>query len=667
MNQTRRIWIYFVLGLALFGCTAPQVSSGGLPAPTLPSPSAVPTAQAAPPRLFFSLAYDSPQPLHGTPPFTANLTARFYGDAPSLRGCQNIRWQFGDGIEETQPCLLIGDPPYYFEITHTYQQPGTFHASAWLAFDDGRTVQAEKTQTVIVAVPQPIPPIESIIFWGAWSATIFTATVACIWLHRKSRRAKIIGYAVIALGLISFVPPFSYVPNPAGIVWAILGNYTYDPRLPFVNRFIIAGDPTAQLCPLLDGLIGQTGLDPLDPVQPLARYEFVQVRYPARYGATQVRTRLTYADGSQRTYAIPLYQTINIFGFSQANWRYDGLGRLRTEHRELPGTPFANASSSIRFGTPQVLNFDAQAQMLDADNFANWGLAGVPSQKLVWSPQGDAFLATQTLNDDQHALWLVHLDRPPVRLADNVRDYTWSPDGRFIIATDYWDARRVQIISRYSLQARITTRDPSLALPGVDRDGVWYASQNELWLASYDNDAVHRLAPLPDLKSSAQEWVIEEIVIRPSPDGKRVAYSCEGKLCLQDRDGSNRIRTSLSLREATWNSNGTHLATVGWDSTSRGQVVLSLVRRDGVIEKQIAIAPDGVAAPPQWTSSGKRIFVQTFPFGGRRILTIDVATGQILDLSQPRWDAWFALAPDDHKVLLTNGRGGFWLSEIVVK
>lgn len=105
-----------------------------------------------------------------------------------------------------------------------------------------------------------------------------------------------------------------------------------------------------------------------------------------------------------------------------------------------------------------------------------------------------------------------------------------------------------------------------------------------------------------------------------------------------------------------------HIAAVEWDY---GQgLVLSLVRRDGAVERQIPLAQNGSAAPPQWTPDGKRLFVQTFPFHGRRIFTIDVASGEVLDLSQPRWDAWFSLTPDGKRLLLTHGRGGFWTSEV---
>ena len=45
---------------------------------------------------------------------------------------------------------------------------------------------------------------------------------------------------------------------------------------------------------------------------------------------------------------------------------------------------------------------------------------------------------------------------------------------------------------------------------------------------------------------------------------------------------------------------------------------------------------------------------------------VDVSTGQALDLSRPRWDAWFALAQDGRRLLLSSGRGGFWVSEVIL-
>jgi len=72
---------------------------------------------------------------------------------------------------------------------------------------------------------------------------------------------------VLLLILTSFVSPLSYVPNPLGTYWLIVGGYRYDPHSPFVNRFATLGtpDPTPFLAEKLDRLLGATGLDPLDP------------------------------------------------------------------------------------------------------------------------------------------------------------------------------------------------------------------------------------------------------------------------------------------------------------------------------------------------------------------------------------------------------------------
>lgn len=258
MLRLNRLWFTAALVMAAFllaMCTVSPAANPPRERPTPAVPSPVPTAKALPAQLFVSLAYGSPAPLHGAPPFTANFIATVYGDPSLLRTCQTMHWQFGDGAEETQPCAAKGEQLYEFKIKHTYTQTGTYHATASIALTDGHSVESDKTQTIIVAFPQPTSPMEPIIFWGVWGVTLLAAAAAFVWLRRKSRRAKIIGYAAIALGLVSFVPPFSYLPNPAGLVWAMLGNYTYDPRLPFANRFVIAGDPTARLRPLLDRLV----------------------------------------------------------------------------------------------------------------------------------------------------------------------------------------------------------------------------------------------------------------------------------------------------------------------------------------------------------------------------------------------------------------------------
>jgi hypothetical protein len=57
--------------------------------------------------------------------------------------------------------------------------------------------------------------------------------------------------------------------------------------------------------------------------------------------------------------------------------------------------------------------------------------------------------------------------------------------------------------------------------------------------------------------------------------------------------------------------------------------------------------------------------VQTCRYQGRRIIAVDLATRQTLDLSQEHWDAYFALSPDGNNLLLNNGRGDFWIAEVI--
>ena len=66
-----------------------------------------------------------------------------------------------------------------------------------------------------------------------------------------------------------------------------------------------------------------------------------------------------------------------------------------------------------------------------------------------------------------------------------------------------------------------------------------------------------------------------------------------------------------------------------------------------------------------WTPDNQAVFVQTYPNDGRRLIAVDLATQQVLDLSQEHWDAYYALSPDGTTMLVNNGRGGFWLAEVV--
>jgi Tol biopolymer transport system component len=135
---------------------------------------------------------------------------------------------------------------------------------------------------------------------------------------------------------------------------------------------------------------------------------------------------------------------------------------------------------------------------------------------------------------------------------------------------------------------------------------------------------------------------------------------------MMNLDGTDRrVIRATGIRSIAWDQTGARLAAVSLDTNNLGPVALLVVSRDGTLEQNALVAPRDATDTPQWTADGQFVFVQTFPMGGRRILTVNAETGQVLDLSREHWDAYFALSPDGKSVLLNNGRGGFWLAPVV--
>jgi Tol biopolymer transport system component len=109
-----------------------------------------------------------------------------------------------------------------------------------------------------------------------------------------------------------------------------------------------------------------------------------------------------------------------------------------------------------------------------------------------------------------------------------------------------------------------------------------------------------------------------------------------------------------------WSPAGDRLAAVASDHGQGATQSLWVFDRGGTVLLRAAVGPNGLARAPRWTPDGRWLFLTTFPEGGRRIVAVEAATGRVLDLSQPRWDAFASLAPDGRRLLLWNGRGGFW-------
>lgn len=532
-----------------------------------------------------------------------------------------------------------------------------------------------------LALPPDLPALVNPWLLAApWIGGVLAAIGVLLALGKRSRVWPGLGAMLALVLLFGFVPPLTAVPNPVGLVWRSVGNYRYDPSLPFKNLFVISGDPTARLRLHLDRLVGQKGLDPLDAVQPLARYAFERVSLPRDRSVVLVSTRFVYADGSSRVYDVPLSDPVpGAFGFYLFSWQNDGLARLRTEHLALPGQPFADESSPIRLGDAVRLKLSPQADRLDAINPTHWLWVSNRLQRMDWSPQADAFLMVEKQPDRTRQLWLVPLDGSepqPVNRGGSVYEYGWSPDGSFVVYTGPGEmavsssvrseATQLVVVRRDALQQPVARRAiANASLPSLTSQGIWYAQDGALWLMDYATGDATRVTRLDGLGYAANStptfWPVAV-----SPDASRVAYACGNDLCLANLDGSDRRAVEAAgIRAAAWDRSGARLAAISLDQNNLGPVRLLIISRQGALQRDMPVAPRDATDPPQWTPDGKYIFVQTYPMGGRRIIAVQADTGQALDQSREHWDAYFALSPDGRTLLLNNGRGGFWRAPIL--
>lgn len=517
---------------------------------------------------------------------------------------------------------------------------------------------------------------------------------------------------LIALLVVSFISPFSYLPNPLGLAYLVLGGYSYDARLPFlVNRFAVfpRGNVEDALRPKLDALLGATGLDPLDPQQPLQTYQIETVTYgsgPGHGHWAQATVQMTYADGSSRRYRIPVVQSSQSWG-RPGGWAYTGLDRYFAPHREVPNLTFAGPDAGVRLGEPQRLPLTEEAQQLGTGLLVGWYTSTQrDSEELAWAPDGQAFLLSTApgLWQSQVApLWLVRLDsNDATRVADNVQYYGWSTDGKWIVflrpskvSSASGAPLDVVAIDRHGQGEHVLGRTRLLARPAIIGDAVWYLDKGSVWRTSLTSASPSLIAELPELGENYRS----DASLAVSADG-RLAYRCGDALCLTDADGG-AIRVDLGAppRQPTptprppsltpepkatiyppipppqgpvpqrpafaqlalaWSPTGDRLAAVASDYTEGAMPTLWVVDREGSVLRRILVGPNGFTRMPQWTPDGQWIFLNTFPEAGRRIVAVEMSTSRVYDLSQPRWDAFFSLAPDGRRLLLWNGRGGFW-------
>lgn len=303
---------------------------------------------------------------------------------------------------------------------------------------------------------------------------------------------------VTGLLLVSFVAPYSALPNPLGAYYLLAGGYRYDPHSPFVNRFATLwdGDPSALVSARLDLLIGQTGLAPLDPRQPLESYRVREVLSGGRAAWARVRVELRFADGHTRLVSIP--------ALDSPAGRLTALDRLTVPLQAVPGIAPAGSDTSVQLGVLKALPLAPAA-----DELVSTILSEPQASSVRWAPDGRTVLLRvqpeqQGTGERGPGLWVVPLDGgDPWKLVEEATDAVWSPDERSVVALTWqpqdgpvWRRAITAIDVATGVRHRLGVTDRSQI--AVVRDQVYFLSGGVLWQVPVAGGSATRLAALPD-------------------------------------------------------------------------------------------------------------------------------------------------------------------------
>jgi len=515
---------------------------------------------------------------------------------------------------------------------------------------------------------------------AAGQGLLLSAAVRSPLAQLPARFLVILAAAVVLL--ISFVAPFSALPNPLGLYYLVAGGYRYDPRTPLYNVFVASldGDPIPLATARLDALIGATGLDPLDPQFSLIGYTIRSMTSGAYTGNPVVDVDLSYANGATRSVHIPV--------IDQRSWRQTGIDRLTTEHRPLPGLLPADELAPFQLGAPYRLPLHKQSLTL----VSRWFLP-VRADQFEIAPDGDSLLVLAEPDPSRSgasgpALWHMKFDGSAPRfLADNVAATAWSGSGRYALGLTRANGWLFNLtgydIATGSAFPLGHTDSPTLSVVG---DRVYTIYDGGLWRADLNSQTYAMVRNVPGFHSRSE---VGSFAVAPNEE--LVAYLCETDLCLAGLQTSFYQRISLNIEYSiapvtsdivpqakptampqgqerpalgglslAWSPNGEQLALVTATTDLRGRPELRVIRRDGALLTSIPLGPNGSVDTPQWMPDGTSIFLTVYPSGGRRMIIADVSRGEVYDLSQPHWDAVARLSPDGRYLIVSNGNGGLW-------
>lgn len=224
----------------------------------------------------------------------------------------------------------------------------------------------------------------------------------------------------------------------------------------------------------------------------------------------------------------------------------------------------------------------------------------------------------------------------------------WSPDGRRVCYTSYYEGKQRLLILDGS-----TGQSTNIAqFSGLNVGAAWSPDGRELavTLSQDGNPEIYRIRP--DGSVSQRLTFSPAIECSPyfGPNGRQIVYTSDRtgvpQIYVMDREGATRRRLTYEGRyndSASWSPDGERIAYV---SRREGRFTIYTIRPDGSDLVQVTFREDGNCEDPAWAPDSRHLVMSSDRSGQRKLWIHDVETGVARPLttgdgedSSPHWSA----------------------------
>jgi hypothetical protein len=152
--------------------------------------------------------------LRKTPPYTLEISGSIESD-PNEEKCTEAYWDWGDGTRDTVPCQ--DDPGALYKGRHTYTRVGVYGVTLAMTTTASQGTYSDMQKVIMGSTFPNTTPLHDAARWVLWAGSLGVMLALLRWLRRRRTGWARLGFWLTLLALFTYLPPFSYFPNPLGI------------------------------------------------------------------------------------------------------------------------------------------------------------------------------------------------------------------------------------------------------------------------------------------------------------------------------------------------------------------------------------------------------------------------------------------------------------------